>query len=350
MLANEEAADHYARALDVLERSEPEALQRRCDLLLKLGEARVRSGRASAGLGRLPRGGGAGGAARRRGRAGPGGDRRVTALRPAPRSRRRGADRVARAGLGDGRGRAHRTRFQLLTRLCGALYFSDRRARCRRSARRRRSIAHELGDPQCDRVGRRRPAAGLLGTRPAASAGSRTRRCCSVRARGGGYRADPAGARLARRRPARARRPDAGSTPRSRRSRPAPNGCASRCTCGTPRSGARCSRCLDGRLDEADAARRRAPCHRASAERGSPRPSTTRPSCWRSAANRGAWPSSRRRRASCVAGKPAPAGVAGRPGDAAVRDGAPRGGALRVHAAGRATALRRSPRRRLDDR
>ncbi|MGA9858764.1 MAG: AAA family ATPase, partial [Solirubrobacteraceae bacterium] len=44
MLANEEAADHYARALAVLERSEPEGLQRRCDLLLKLGEARVRSG------------------------------------------------------------------------------------------------------------------------------------------------------------------------------------------------------------------------------------------------------------------------------------------------------------------
>ena len=44
MLANEEAAAHYARALEVLERSHPEALRRRCDLLLELGEAHVRSG------------------------------------------------------------------------------------------------------------------------------------------------------------------------------------------------------------------------------------------------------------------------------------------------------------------
>ncbi|MFZ0088871.1 MAG: AAA family ATPase, partial [Solirubrobacteraceae bacterium] len=41
MLANEEAAEHYARALEVLSRSAPEARRRRCDLLLALGEARV---------------------------------------------------------------------------------------------------------------------------------------------------------------------------------------------------------------------------------------------------------------------------------------------------------------------
>jgi predicted ATPase len=44
MLANEEAAAHYSRALEVLDRSDPEALRRRCDLLLELGEAQVRSG------------------------------------------------------------------------------------------------------------------------------------------------------------------------------------------------------------------------------------------------------------------------------------------------------------------
>src|ERR1700729_3548173 len=44
MLANEEAAAHHARALEVLDRSDPEALRRRCDLLLELGEAQVRSG------------------------------------------------------------------------------------------------------------------------------------------------------------------------------------------------------------------------------------------------------------------------------------------------------------------
>jgi DNA-binding SARP family transcriptional activator len=44
MLAHEEAAEHYARALEVLDRFYPEAVERRCELLLLLGEARVRSG------------------------------------------------------------------------------------------------------------------------------------------------------------------------------------------------------------------------------------------------------------------------------------------------------------------
>ena len=44
MLAHEEAAEHYARALDVQGRFQPEAAARRCELLLELGEARVRGG------------------------------------------------------------------------------------------------------------------------------------------------------------------------------------------------------------------------------------------------------------------------------------------------------------------
>ena len=44
MLAHEEAAEHYARALEVQGRFQPEATRRRCELLLALGEARVRSG------------------------------------------------------------------------------------------------------------------------------------------------------------------------------------------------------------------------------------------------------------------------------------------------------------------
>ncbi len=47
MLAHEEAAEHYARAIDVQGRFQPEATQRRCELLLELGEARVRSGERS---------------------------------------------------------------------------------------------------------------------------------------------------------------------------------------------------------------------------------------------------------------------------------------------------------------
>src|ERR1019366_6382796 len=44
MLAHEEAADHYARGLEGLERYAPEAAHRRCELMVLLGEAQVRSG------------------------------------------------------------------------------------------------------------------------------------------------------------------------------------------------------------------------------------------------------------------------------------------------------------------
>ena len=45
MLAHEDAVDHYVTALEVqVERFMPEALTRRCELLLALGEARVRAG------------------------------------------------------------------------------------------------------------------------------------------------------------------------------------------------------------------------------------------------------------------------------------------------------------------
>ncbi len=44
LLAHEEAADHYQRALEVLERFKPEELERRCELLIQLGESRVLAG------------------------------------------------------------------------------------------------------------------------------------------------------------------------------------------------------------------------------------------------------------------------------------------------------------------
>ena len=49
MLAHEEAAEHYARALEVQGRFQPEASERRCELLLRLGEARVRGGERARG-------------------------------------------------------------------------------------------------------------------------------------------------------------------------------------------------------------------------------------------------------------------------------------------------------------
>ena len=106
MLAHEQAADHYARALEVLVQFDPDAASRRCDLLLALGEAQVRSGerprawttfREAATLAAKPR---------RRRQPGPGGDRRLAPLRAASGGGRRGADRAAGAGAGDDRRRA----------------------------------------------------------------------------------------------------------------------------------------------------------------------------------------------------------------------------------------------------
>ncbi len=150
MLANEEAAEHYARALAVLDRSAPEALRRRCDLLLELGEARVRSGErplawptfreAAALAARL----GDGDALAR---AAIGASRRyvqppgvvdaelITLLRQALEMT--AAQRTV-------------TRVRLLSRLCGALYFSAQRDHMIPLSQEATEIARELGDPVAD--------------------------------------------------------------------------------------------------------------------------------------------------------------------------------------------------------
>jgi DNA-binding SARP family transcriptional activator len=148
MLANEEAAAHYARALEVLDRSDPEALRRRCDLLLELGEAQVRSGerplawatfREAAALaaelqdkGSLARA--AIGASRRYVQPPGVVDEELIAL----------LDQAAEMTAQE------RTiaRVRLLARLCGALYFSDRRDRMAALSAEATEIAAELNDPQ----------------------------------------------------------------------------------------------------------------------------------------------------------------------------------------------------------
>jgi DNA-binding SARP family transcriptional activator/tetratricopeptide (TPR) repeat protein len=148
MVANEEAAEHYARALEVLERSNPEALERRCELLVELGEARLRSGErpaawevfreAAALAGRL-------GDGTLMARAAIGASRRFIwppgmideelialleqALEMTPE------DQPV-------------TRVIIITRLCGALYFSpERRDDMRRFSAEATAIAARLGDP-----------------------------------------------------------------------------------------------------------------------------------------------------------------------------------------------------------
>jgi DNA-binding SARP family transcriptional activator/tetratricopeptide (TPR) repeat protein len=148
MLANEEAAAHYARALEVLDRSDSEALRRRCDLLLELGEAQVRSGerplawatwREAAALaaelgdkGSLVRA--AVGASRRYVQPPGVVDEELIALLE------QAADMTADERTV--------TRVRLLARLCGALYFSDRRDRMALLSAEATEIAAELGDPQ----------------------------------------------------------------------------------------------------------------------------------------------------------------------------------------------------------
>ncbi len=148
MLANEEAAAHYSRALEVLDRSDPEALRRRCDLLLELGEAQVRSGerplawatfREAAALaaelgdkGSLARA--AIGASRRYVQPPGVVDEELIALLE------QAAEMTANERTV--------TRVRLLSRLAAALYFSDRRDRMDTLSAEATQIAAELDDPQ----------------------------------------------------------------------------------------------------------------------------------------------------------------------------------------------------------
>ena len=148
MLANEEAAAHYSRALEVLDRSDPEALRRRCDLLLELGEAQVRSGerplawatfREAAALaaelgdkGSLARA--AIGASRRYVQPPGVVDEELIAL----------LEQAAEMTADE----RTVTRVRLLARLCGALYFSDQRDRMAALSAEATALAAELEDPQ----------------------------------------------------------------------------------------------------------------------------------------------------------------------------------------------------------
>jgi DNA-binding SARP family transcriptional activator len=148
MLAHEQAADHYARALELLVRFEPEAFQRRCDLLLHLGEAQIRSGERP---------------------------RAWTTFREAATlaAKLGDGDSLTRAAIGASRryvqppgvvdeelislleqalemtaGEQSVQRVRLLTSLCGALYYSKRRHRMRQLSAEATVIAAELSDPR----------------------------------------------------------------------------------------------------------------------------------------------------------------------------------------------------------
>jgi DNA-binding SARP family transcriptional activator len=147
MLAYEEASEHYARSLELLDRFAPDDHRERLDLMLSLAESRVRAGerplageplrRAAAlavdlsdtrGLGR------AAVAASRRYIQQPGvvDDELISLLERA-------------LDLTDGETSTLRVR--LLSRLCGALYFSARREQMASLSAEATEIAVKLGDP-----------------------------------------------------------------------------------------------------------------------------------------------------------------------------------------------------------
>ncbi len=103
MVAHEEAALHYERALEVLARAHPDADERRLALLLELGQAHVRAGERPAAWKVFVEAADLADALGDTDALTQRGDRGIVALHAAAGSRRRGADRIAGArDRGDG--------------------------------------------------------------------------------------------------------------------------------------------------------------------------------------------------------------------------------------------------------
>jgi tetratricopeptide (TPR) repeat protein len=154
ILAYEDAVEHYSRALELLDRSQPKAVERRCELLLLLGEARVRSGEVALA-------------------------REAFQAAAALAEQLGDSARLARAAIGASRpyvqppgvvdtelitmleralevtaGEVSLDRVRLLSRLCGALYYSPQRDRMLALAERAEIIAEQLGDTEASAYAR----------------------------------------------------------------------------------------------------------------------------------------------------------------------------------------------------
>jgi tetratricopeptide (TPR) repeat protein len=146
--AHEDAAEHYSRALQVLVRFDPDARERRCELLLLMGEARLRAGERVAA--------------------------RAALMEAATLAIELGdSGRLARAAIGASEryvqqpgvidteliglleralelteGEVTVDRVRLLGRLTGALYYSPERGRMIELSAQAASLAERLGDPE----------------------------------------------------------------------------------------------------------------------------------------------------------------------------------------------------------
>jgi DNA-binding SARP family transcriptional activator len=147
-LGHEEAAEHYIRAVEVLERFMPDDEALRCELLLLQGEAQVRAGDPAVAHQSLRD------AADIAERLGDG----AALARAAIAASRRYLQQpgvvdeeliaLLERALAATRGERTTTRVLLLARLCGALYFSPGRARMQELSAEAAEIAAELDDPE----------------------------------------------------------------------------------------------------------------------------------------------------------------------------------------------------------
>jgi tetratricopeptide (TPR) repeat protein len=148
VFAREEAAEHYARALDVATRYAPEDERRRCELLLLVGESWVKAGERPLAWEAFRE---AGELADRLG------DRASLARAAIGASRRYVQEPgvvdvevigLLKRALEQTDGARNLDRVRLLNRLCGAIYFSEERDRMQELSAEATRIAEELDDPE----------------------------------------------------------------------------------------------------------------------------------------------------------------------------------------------------------
>ena len=311
MLAHQEAAEHYARALDVLDRFDPDALERRCELLLLLGEAwcgaasgrtawpTFRRGRRlaerlgdSAALARAAIG------ASRRYVQQPGvvDDELIALLERALETT--ADERDGHPGPAAG------------TAVRRALLLAPDRDRMQPLSDEATALARELGDPEATAYacGGAAPRAGDPAHLERTT--GRSTEMLTLRPQAGRPRARAPGPRLAGRSTCSSAATATPSTRRWRRSRPAPSGCASRCSRWHAIVWRAMRALLAGDLDRAEELAADALAAGAPGGR-SPPTSTTPSSCWRSGASRQRWTRWRRPPVSSSR-QPRPAGLARR--------------------------------------
>jgi DNA-binding SARP family transcriptional activator len=148
MLAYEEAGEQYTHALEVLDRFQPDALQRRCELLLLIGEARVRSGERVPALLAFAE---AAELAESLGdniglaRAAIGSSRRYIQQ---PGIVETEVIELLRRALAANQDERSVIRVRLLARLCSALYYSPERGQMQAISDEATALAEELDDPE----------------------------------------------------------------------------------------------------------------------------------------------------------------------------------------------------------